>query len=101
MWNVQVTIRRWTSDDLPGWVECELEDASGRRHFFEEKTPVVSDRTLSADLLPCAGYIACTVVGDADGRGAVEIDTRDPWGIASVEGESRFTVPRGSLIHLA
>ena len=96
MWQVEVTILRWVSDDFPGWVECELTDASGRRWLIHEKEPVFSATSIPADGLPFLGFIGCVLTSSPDGD-VVGIDTDQPWGIASVEGETRFSVPRQLL----
>ncbi len=96
-WTVEVVISRWVSDEHPGWVECELTDAHGKIWRFEEKAPIVSDRLITPESLPCSGSIGCALVGNAEGRAITVIDTSRPWGIASVDGRSLFTVKTSQL----
>jgi hypothetical protein len=35
MHNLAVQIVRFVDSDFPGWVECELVDAAGKRHVME------------------------------------------------------------------
>jgi hypothetical protein len=64
MLGVKVTILRYASDDpQPGIVECQLEDANGKRWLFIEKTAIVSTANLDAKMsYPQPGIIACGVV---------------------------------------
>ena len=39
MHNVAVQIVRFVDSGFPGWVECELVDAAGRRHILKDKVP--------------------------------------------------------------
>jgi hypothetical protein len=97
MLGVKVDIVRYADDSQPGWVECHLTDAIGRRWSFVEKVPVVTAADLDASsVYPQPGVIACEVVGRAGG--VVRIDTTRPWSVESVEGETRFEVPLGSLV---
>jgi hypothetical protein len=94
---VQVEIVRYADDSYPGWVEFYLIDVHGRRWSFVEKVPIVTEALLDASsTYPQPGLIACEVVGRAGG--VARIDTTRPWGIESVEGETRFEVPEGSLV---
>jgi hypothetical protein len=94
---VQVEIVRYVADSQPGWVECCLIDVHGRRWSFVEKVPIVTQAALGASsTYPQPGVIACEVVGRAGG--VASIDTANPWGIKSLEGETRFEVPEGSLV---
>ena len=94
---LSITIIRYVEGDFPGWVECELLDASGRRHLFIEKVPVVSrDSLLEESSYPCGGTIDCELVSawtDEEGHSLSKVDTSRPWGIESMEGVTDFTVP--------
>lgn len=105
MVGVRVAIVRYISDEpQPGIVECQLEDAHGRRWSFVEKTAIVSAEHLDTQTTyPQDGVIACEVVGrsaDAAGREVVQIDTERPWNVESVEGITRFEVVLDSLAEL-
>jgi hypothetical protein len=98
---VEVSIVRYVDDDQPGWVACELVDASGRRHNFVEKVPVVYLEYLDAlSPYPLPGAIACEVVArweDDDGRQLARIDTLRPFGVESTEEVTEFVVLAGQV----
>jgi len=94
---VRVQIVRFVDDAFPGFVECELIDAHGRRWLFVDKGPVVTTEYLTAhDSYPQPGVIACEVVGRANC--IVQIDTTRPWSVESTEGQTRFQVTEESLV---
>jgi hypothetical protein len=98
---VQVEIVRYTDDSFPGWVECCLTDAHGRRWSFVEKVPIVTTADIgAASPYPQPGVIACEVVGrrrDA-GREVLTVNTERPWHIEATTGETRFEVDPGQVI---
>jgi hypothetical protein len=102
MLGISVTIVRYISDEpQPGIVECQLEDAHGRRWSFVEKTAIVSAEPLDADTsYPQKGVIAGEIVGrslDASGRETIHVDT---WDVESVDGVTQFEVLAESLVEL-
>ena len=103
MLGFRVTIVRYISDDpFPGIVECQLEDAHGRRWSFVEKTAIVSDEDLdSKTVYPREGVIAGEIVHrgpDASGREVIRINTDEPWGVGSVDEVYEFDVLPESLV---
>ena len=102
---VKMTITRYVSDEpQPGIVEFQMVDARGRRGTFVEKTAVVSAEHLdSKSIYPRPVVIAVEVVErlqDSQFGQLVWIDTDRPWGIQSVEGETRFEVLPSSLVEM-
>ena len=98
MTDMRVSIVRYVSDDpQPGIVECQFQDAYGRRWSFIEKTPVVSTELLDAhSVYPQMGATACNIVQrfpDAAGRQLIRIST-----VESVEGVTQFDVLPESLV---
>lgn len=91
-----VQVERFVDSHQPGFVECVLVDADGRRHVFVEKGPIVSMASLWVDsAYPQPGYLACTIESewtDERGRHLVRACTKEPWSIESVAGEATFTV---------
>jgi hypothetical protein len=84
MLGIKVTIVRYISDEpQPGIVECQLEDAHGRRWSFVEKTAIVSAEHLDAQTTyPQRGVVAGEIVRrtlDAAGREVIRIDIERPW----------------------
>jgi hypothetical protein len=96
---VVIQIVRYADEAQPGWVECQLIDVNHRVWSFIEKVPVVSAEALDAfSVYPRPGVIACEVTERTLGK--ARIDTARPWGVESVEGETRFEVPTTALIEL-
>ena len=99
--SLAVQIVRFVDAHQPGFVECALVDAEGREHRFVEKMPIVTlDHLNERSQYPQPGVIACEVEAswlEPDGRALVRVTTERPWGVESVEGQSRFVVLRTSL----
>jgi len=100
MTGMKVSIVRYISDDpQPGIVECQFEDAYGRRWSFVEKTLVVSPEQLDEHTVyPQPGVTACNIVqqfADATGREVIRINT-----VESLEGVTQFDVLPESLVEL-
>jgi hypothetical protein len=98
MTGVKVSIVRYICDDpQPGIVECQFQDAHGRRWSFIEKTLVVSAEQLDAQsVYPQQGVTPCRIVQrfpDAVGREVIRIDC-----VESVEGVTQFDVLPESLV---
>ena len=99
MIGVQVHIVRFAYDTQPGIVECHLVDAHGRCWSFHEKVPVVTLAPLDEQSeYPQPGIIACEVVSRREG--IAHVDTTQPWGIESTEGETQFDVPESLLVEV-
>lgn len=101
MTSLRVSIVRFVDSDQPGWVECELVDAHGLRHKFQEKVPIVSTDELHAgSQYPCEGLIACRVVspsGNSKRDSTLIVDTCEPDGVESIDGVSRFMIQPSQL----
>lgn len=101
MHNVAVRIVRFVDGSFPGWVECELVDASGRCHILKDKVPIFTAEDLNADSkYPTPGLVACEVVEryhNEKGQELVRVSTVKPDGIESTEGMSDFTVPESAV----
>jgi len=98
MTDMKVSIVRYISDDpQPGIVECQFDDAYGRRWSFVEKTAVVSAELLDAHSdYPQPGVTACNIIQrfpDASGRELIRINT-----VESVEGVTQFDVLPETLV---
>ncbi|MDI3282264.1 hypothetical protein [Polyangium sp. 15x6] len=99
MLGVQVQIVRFADDAQPGWVECHLIDAHGRRWSFLEKVPVVTLAPLDEQSeYPQPGIVACEVLTRRGG--IARIDTAQPWAIESTEGETQFDVQESLLVEV-
>jgi hypothetical protein len=98
MTGMKVSIVRYIGDDpQPGIVECQFQDAYGRRWSLIEKTLVVSVEQLDAhSVYPQRGVTVCKIVQrfpDAAGREVIRINTVE-W----VEGVTQFDVLPESLV---
>lgn len=93
---VTVQIVRVVDRDFPGWVECELVDASGRVHVMRDKAPIfVADSVDGAVKYPMRRLLRCEIVErrwDSKGRELVRICTEKPDDVSSTEGLYEFTV---------
>jgi len=93
---VSVQIVRFVDNGFPGWVECEVIDAEGRRHTLRDKVPIFTAELLDADSkYPTMGAVPCEVLGryqDEKGRELAHVSTKNPCDIESAEGLSEFTV---------
>jgi hypothetical protein len=97
MHNLEVQIVRFVGSDFPGWVECEVVDAEGRRHILKDKVPIFAVEVLDADSkYPMPGTVLCEVLEryqDEQGQELARVSTEKPFYIESTEGLSEFTVP--------
>jgi hypothetical protein len=95
MQNVSLQIIRFVDSSFPGWVECELVDADGKRHVIRDKVPIFTAEALDAkSLYPALGSMQCEVVQrfqDGVGRHLARVST-ERFGVESVDGVSQFTV---------
>ena len=95
---MKVSIVRYVSNDpQPGIVECQFQDAYGRRWSFIEKTLVVSVEQLDAHrVYPQRGSTPCRIVQrfpDVSGQEVIRIDC-----VESVEGVTQFDILPESLV---
>ena len=93
---ISVQIVRFTDESQPGWVECVLQDASGREWLLADKVPVFTEAHLDAgSIYPQPGVVACEVVRewtDENSRRRCIISTKHPWGVEATSGETQFEV---------
>jgi hypothetical protein len=102
MRTISVQIRRYVSDDFPGWVECAMQDAAGQTHLFIEKVPVVTSENLTVESsYPQPGVVACEIEAEwknETGHSVVRICTERPDGIESTTGLTNFVVFAHQLV---
>lgn len=93
---VSISIARFIDEHQPGFVDCELIDAFGKKHMFVEKVPVVSSVPLcSTSIYPQPGLVACEVKArwvDDSGKFLARVDANSPWSVESTEGITVFVV---------
>ena len=96
MHNVAVQILRFVDSSFPGWVECELVDAVGRRHILKDKVPIFVVEDLDANSkYPRPGFVACEVAEryqNEKGQELVRVSLVKPYDIESTGGVSEFIV---------
>jgi len=99
---LKVQIVRYVDDHFPGFVECELADASGNIHTFVEKGPVVSDKWPGPDdSYPMSGVIRCEILEQwrcPDGRDLLRVTTEQPDYVESKDGVADFVVLSSQVI---
>ena len=84
---------RWVADEpFPGVVEVQLTDADGRPWSFVDKAPIFDGHDVlnASAKYPIDLEIACTVLDRLADR--VVVTTAKPWGIETVDRQSRFVV---------
>jgi len=93
---VAVQIVRFVDSGFPGWAECEVVDAAGRRHILRNKVPIFTVEDLDVNSkYPRSGFVDCEVVDryqDEKGQELVRVTTAEPYDIESTEGLFEFTV---------
>ena len=96
MFFIKATATQLIDDSAyPEIVRCVFTDAYGRTHTVMEKWPVVSAEKYE-NVFPKDCLLGCTVV---ERRGEVcVVDTDQPWGIESEEGETVFEIHEDLLI---
>ncbi|MGB7282298.1 MAG: hypothetical protein WBE13_08565 [Candidatus Acidiferrum sp.] len=91
-----VQIVRFVDKAFPGWVECEFEDAVGRRHTLLDKVPGFTDMMLDeTSVYPQVGAVRCDILShwkDSPGRELLRVSTASPDAIASTEDVTEFFV---------
>jgi len=99
---LRVQIVRYVDDHFPGFVECDLVDASGRIHTFVEKGPVVSDKWPGPDdSYPMNGEIRCEILGQLrcpGGRDLLRVTTEQPDCVETKDGIAEFVVLSSQVI---
>jgi hypothetical protein len=84
-------------------VQCELEDAQGRKWSIIEKTAIVSKADMDAhSSYPHQGFIGCEILErrrDAE-HDVVRITTERSWMVESVDGSTEFDVLADSIVDL-
>ena len=98
---IEIEITRFVDDHWPGFVECALIDAHGRKHLFIEKVPVVTLSDLDSNsIYPTAGILGCELVkGSTEPRtDIISVSTTNPWGIESTQGLFDFDVRPDQLV---
>jgi hypothetical protein len=99
---LKVQIVRYVDDHFPGFVECELIDASGRVHTFAEKGPVVSNRWPGPDdSYPMSGEIRCEILEQwhsPDDRDLLRVTTEQPDYVETKDGVKEFVVLSSQVI---
>jgi hypothetical protein len=104
MIGLKITIRKFISDDQPGFVECSFFDALHNEHIVQEKVPIVTEKQLDANSnYPQDGIIACEIIGerqDTNGRKIYKVNTSKPWGVDTINGLTEFDVLEEQVIEL-
>ena len=98
---LDVEIIRFVDANQPGSVECSITDVHGAKHLFIEKAPVVTVESLSeSSSYPRRGTIQCVLLRqwrDLAGRDIASVDIGKPWGIETIDGQTKFEVLNSQL----
>lgn len=99
MLGAKVKIIRYVDGSQPGWVECELVDASGAGHRFIDKVPVFTDKMLDEhSIYPVDGEINFEIVEEKTATSIVT--TELPWHLESKDGKTVFEIPNAAIMEL-
>ena len=89
--NVDIAITNIACENFPVWLDFELTDRHGNCHIFEEKAPIILSENVSIpEKFPKTIKLKCELIETF--KDYVVISTAEPYGIASIEGKSRFEV---------
>ncbi len=94
MASVKVYIRRIIYKYQPYFVECELTDSGGKKHFFEEKLPIVCGNDDATP--PCFGEVQCQILEER--TDTFVINTKFPADVTSTEEKYIFEVDKEKVI---
>jgi hypothetical protein len=102
---ISAQIVRLVDSDFPGWAECEVFDAEGRRHVLKDKVSIFTIELLDADSeYPTRGTVPCEVLEryqNEIGQELARVSTVNPCDIESTDGLSEFTVPASHITSTA
>lgn len=97
MAEVKVTITKVIEQHQPAFVEFYLSDIHGKKHFFHDKIPIVSEEYYIENTdLPKDGTLRCTVTEKL--KNSYIIDTDIPDYVESIDGSTVFEVAESEII---
>ena len=97
MTTVKVTITKVVEQAQPTFVEFYLTDIHGKKHFFHDKIPIVSEEYYIDDTdFPKNGALGCTVTEKL--KNSYIIDTDIPDHVDSLDGSTVFEVAESEII---
>jgi hypothetical protein len=99
---IAVKIMQFVNDSFPGWVQCEFEDAEGKKHSLIDKVPLFTAKLIdSTSSYPQEGIVRCEILdeslADDKNRGLVRITIARPDTLESTQGLSEFVVLSAQL----
>jgi hypothetical protein len=96
MEHLEVDIIKYTQEDFPGWVLLKFNDSSGKTHYFEEKVPIVSNRSIDENsFFPQKGFIRGNIIDTKND--VVCFSTLEPDHIESKNGVNTFYVDKKQI----
>lgn len=99
---LKLQVVRCVDESFPGWAECQLLDAGGRRHVIVEKVPVLFVDWLGPGTpLPQDAEARCEILEswrDAQGRELTRVTTARPDWIETTEGLVEFVVEKSQVV---
>jgi hypothetical protein len=102
MFGVKAQITKCIDDTgHPSIVECEFVDAKGKTQIFNDKDAIFTTEMLDKNSnYPVNGIIACEILERKyeDEREIIKVDTKSPWWIESITGETIFEVSVNQIV---
>lgn len=102
MFGVKAKITKCIDDTgHPSFVECEFVDSSNTIQIFRDKDAVFTSEILNRNSkCPLDGIIGCELVERKliDGVEIIKINTKKPWFIESINGETIFEILENQII---
>lgn len=92
-----VATRLIDDSSYPEIVLCEFADFKGIKHEFIEKWPVISSEKFD-NIFPKCCSIGCVIIEER--TKTYTVNTDQPWGIESTEGNTIFEIDTNMLIEM-
>ena len=95
---LMVDIIEYFQGDFPEYVLCQFFDVFGKKHYFNEKIPIVSSENINdTTILPKKGFIAGEFINKGDEL--IYFSTIKPYDIETIDGINTFCVKDYQIIN--
>ena len=93
-----VDIIEYFQGDFPEYVLCQFYDVFGKKHYFNEKIPIVSSENINnTTILPKKGFIAGEFINKGDDL--INFSSIKPYDIETIDGINTFCVKDYQIIN--
>jgi hypothetical protein len=98
MFGIRAKITKCIDDTgYPSFVECQFIDAHGNIQIFNDKDAIFTTESLDRhSIYPKVGVIGCEIIKRKNS--VIKVDTKIPWHIESISGETIFDVEATQII---